>query len=221
MKKRMALSHWKPSKKPLLIPKGEAGRRFGQAHLHTHLRDPFGTHLIAPHISSHLSITKTGIQARHSTIRHLLQSTNFFLISPKMPFLSPLSKRFFFKTPNSGLWLLFMGYLLGTAINCERLVAGSSSCNYCWVFCCFFLPREPFLPCFPVATLCCAFVWPPGTELFICTNSAGPAPRGLFVQWPVEPPWLYCWQVVGGIQVFVVKLFIDNYLLITTAASFL
>lgn len=71
-KEGMALPHWKSPKKPLLIPKGEDGRKFGQAHLHAHLRDPFGTHLVAPHISSHVSITKTEIQARHSTIRHLL-----------------------------------------------------------------------------------------------------------------------------------------------------
>lgn len=64
MKEGMALSHWKSPKKPLLIPKGEDGRKFGQAHLHAHLA--------APHISSLLSITKIEIQARHSIISHLL-----------------------------------------------------------------------------------------------------------------------------------------------------
>lgn len=80
------------------------------------------------------------------------------LTSPKTPFLYPLPRRFFFKPPNVGLWLLFMGCLFGAAINCERFEVGSSNCNYCWVFCCFFPPREPFLPLFPAVTQCCAFV---------------------------------------------------------------
>lgn len=72
MKKGTDLSHWKSPKKPLLIPKGEAGRTFGQAHLHAHLGGPFGTHLVAPPISSCLSITKAEIRFGHSTNRHLL-----------------------------------------------------------------------------------------------------------------------------------------------------
>lgn len=53
------------------MPKGEDGGMFGRAHVNAHLRDPFVTHLLVPHIS-HLSVTKTEIQAGHITARHLL-----------------------------------------------------------------------------------------------------------------------------------------------------
>lgn len=71
--------------------------------------------------------------------------------------LSPLKCLFFFhfqrdilfKMPNAGLWLLFMGYLFGAAINCKWFEVGSSNCNCCWVLCCFFCRGSFFFPASP------------------------------------------------------------------------
>lgn len=171
---------------------------FAQAHLDAHLGDAFGT----AHISC-FGITKQGIKhiAGHGTmtqavaiqlIQRCFLSLQLSSYLPQNAFSFSTFKEIFFlrcQTPGSDCCLRdpYLG-LQCTASGLRLALRAVTAVGFCVVF----SAEGAFLSRFPVVAPRWAFVQPLGTALFICTNSTGGAPRGLFVQRPVEPPSFYC-----------------------------